>query len=163
MGTPSPGWGSQTAGSCVRARPGQGWQALRLPEAWAPLGPPGPTSLGQVCRAAPTLSTHPLGAHAAPGLTGAQRSVGNSESPSRRGQAFRQTPEQWPGLGPLCLAGSGSLTGKASVGHFLGRWGEPSGSGRIPDPIKRHGNLSLGMLGAGRPAGVWRGWGGPAP
>ena len=106
-GPPSPGWGSQTAGSCVRARPGQRWQALRLPEAWAPLGPPGPTSLGQVCRAAPTLSTHPLGAHAAPGLRGAQRSVGNLSPPAGEGRHFARPLSSGLGLDPCAWLARG--------------------------------------------------------
>lgn len=104
--TPAPSRGSQTAGSCTRARPGRGRQALQLPEAWAPPGPRG-QHLGPGVQGSSDSVHPPLGAHAAPGLRGARRSVGNSETPVGEGRHFARPPSSGPGLDPCARLARG--------------------------------------------------------
>ena len=85
---------------------GRGRQALQLPEAWAPLGLRG-QHLGPGVQGSSNSVHPPLGAHTAPGLRGARRSVGNSEPPMGEGRHFARPPSSGPGLDPCAQLARG--------------------------------------------------------
>lgn len=85
---------------------GRGRQALQLPEAWAPLGLRG-QHLGPGVQGSSNSAHPPLGAHTAPGLRGARRSVGNSEPPMGEGRHFARPPSSGPGLDPCAQLAQG--------------------------------------------------------